>query len=112
MTKRNLTYLTTGLLLAAGLALAADPAPQTEETQVYGSQLMTRQERAEHRAKMRAARSVEERQQIRSEQHASMKQRAQERGLVIAETPPAFAGGMGPGPAGGMRMGYGGGRYR
>jgi len=31
--------------------------------QIYGSQLMTRKERAEHRAKMRAAKTAEEREQ-------------------------------------------------
>ncbi len=47
--------------LPAGLALAADPQPQESMTQtenqgqVYGSQLMTQQERLEYRNRMQAA---------------------------------------------------------
>ena len=61
MMKRTLmvSALATALSLSAGLTLAADQTPTREKAQtqeqVYGSQLMTQQERAEQRAKMRAA---------------------------------------------------------
>ena len=45
---------------------------------------MTEQERAEYRARMRAATSEQERDQIRLEHHARMQQRAEEKGLHIA----------------------------
>jgi hypothetical protein len=98
MTKRTLALIAG--LLAAGLVVAADP-PQ----QVYGSQLMTQQERAAYRSKMRAAKTAEEKAQIRAEHHEQMKLRAKELGVTLPDTPPATGGGMGPG--GGMGMGAG-----
>lgn len=49
---------------------------------------MTEQDRAEHHARMRAAKTQEEREQIRREQHERMKKRASERGLRIPDDPP------------------------
>lgn len=98
-------------LLVGGLALAADQVRTQEQTQtqdqVYGSQLMTPQELAEHRAKLRTAKTVEEREQIRSEHHERMKARAKERGVTLPEEPPVGGAGMGPG-GGGMGPGGGG----
>ena len=100
MLKRTLPFLTSVLALAFGLALAAEPAepPQPAKEQLYGSQLMTQQERAVHRAKMRAATTPEAKAQIRAAQHDRMKQRARQLGLEIPDTPPAVGGGIGPGP--------------
>lgn len=97
------------LPFSAGAALAVEPAPvqQQAEEQVYGSQIMTPQERAEHRAKMRAAKTAEEREQIRKEHHDRMKIRAKERGVTLPDEPPQGGAGMGPGGGG---MGPGGGR--
>ncbi len=75
---------------------------QTQK-QIYGSQLMTTQERVEFRTKMRNARTAEERENIRNEHHERMKKRAKERGLVLPDEPPIRrghmrqGGGMGPG---------------
>jgi hypothetical protein len=101
------------ILFVAGVALAADQVTtqaqaQTQE-QVYGSQLMTPQELAEHRAKMRAAKTVEERERIRKENHDRMQERAKERGVTLPEEMPMGGGGMGPGGGG---MGPRGGRGR
>jgi uncharacterized membrane protein YgcG len=108
-----LSALVIALLLSAGFALAADPEPakemvqtQTQE-QIYGSQLMTQQERREYRVKMRAAKTAEEREQIRNEHHEQMKVRAKTRGVTLPDEPPAQGGGMGPG-GGGMGQGGGG----
>ena len=112
--------LVTALSLSAGFALAADPEPAkeqaqpTKQEQIYGSQLMTPQEQSEHRAKMRAAKTAEEREQIRKEHHKLMQERAKERGVTLPDEPPVRGGGMGPdghrmGPGGGMG-GPGGGR--
>ncbi len=110
--------LTSALLLSAPGAFAAGQPPAQEETQnqqqeqIYGSQLMTQQERTEHRARMRAASTAAEREQIRKEHHEQMQKRASERGVTLPAEPPARGGGMGPGgggmgPGGGGRMGQG-----
>lgn len=117
---RYLTGVVLAGLLAvpAGLIAADEVTPQPvapavkkqAREQIYGSQLMTRQERLEHRAKLRAAKTAEEREQIRKEHHEKMQQRAKERGVTLPEMPVrpagmgARPGGMGPG-AGGMGAG-------
>ncbi len=110
----TLSVLTGALALSIGLALAADPVstPQPAKQQVYGSQLMTPQERDAHRAKMRAAKTPEEQAQVRAEEHARLKQRADQQGLAMPDTPPAAGGGMGPVGGRGGGMGPGGGRNR
>jgi len=77
---------------------------QTQE-RIYGSQLMTRQERVEFHAKMRAAKTAEEREQIRMQHHEQMKERAKAKGINLPGEPPAMGGHMGPG--GGMGTGGG-----
>lgn len=115
MMKRRLAIpaLAVALTLSAGLALAQD--------QIYGSQLMTQQERAEYQARMRAANTDEERERLRLEHHERMTERAKARGVALPDQPPGDRGGMGPGrgagPGGGMGpggsgMGPGGGRSR
>lgn len=95
--KIALSAIALGLMTSG--AIAAD-AP------IYGSQLMTNQERVEHRTKLRAATTAQEREQVRLEHHEQMKLRAKERGVAMPDDPPQQGGGMGPG--GGM----GGGRSR
>ncbi len=107
-------------LVASGITLPTLAADQTRDqdrlrTQdqlrdqdIYGSQLMTMQERNEHRAKMRAAKTEQERERIRADHHEQMKVRAKERGVTLPDQPPAGRGpGMGPG-GGGMGPGGGG----
>ena len=57
-----------------------------EET-VYGWQLMTEQERNQHRTKMRSLTTEEDREAYRHEHHKMMKQRAIERGVKLPEEP-------------------------
>jgi uncharacterized protein HemX len=99
------------LALSAGVSLGADP----QET-IYGSQIMTQQERTEYRSRMRAANTAEEREQIRKEHHERMKERAKTQGVTLPDEPPAGGGGRGPGGGGmgpgGGGMGPGGGRGR
>jgi len=96
--------LTIALMLSSGWLLAAEQVPIQEKAQtqkqVYGSQLMTEQERAEHRTKMRSAKSTAEREQIRKEHHERMKERAKTQGLTLPDEPPARGGGMGFGGGG------------
>lgn len=85
-----------------------------EQERVYGSQLMTKKERAEYLARMRAAKTEQEREQLRKEHHERMKERARERGITLPDEPPVPGGGMGPAGMGapGKGMGPGGGRNR
>ena len=84
---------------------------QMRDRDIYGSQLMTPQERNEFRERMRAAKSAEERERIRREHHEQMQARAKQRGITLPDEPPARPGGMAPGgmgPGGGGGMGPGG----
>lgn len=105
-------FLLCALPLTAGVTLAADPLPtqaqpqEQEQEQVYGSQLMTDQERVEYRARMRATKTPEEREQVRKEHHRTMQERAKAQGVTLPDEPPAIGGlrgsqGMGMGPGGG-----------
>ena len=89
----GLSALLAALLVASGGALAADAAQEP----IFGSQLMTEQERTVHRARMWAAESEEARNAIRAEHHEQMRARAQERGVSLPEVPPARGAGMGQG---------------
>lgn len=123
-----LSVLTGTLLLASGFAPAADQVRAQDQVQaqdqtraqdrvqahdqapIYGSQMMTQKERAEYSNKMRAAKTSEERENVRKEHHEQMVLRAKERGVTLPAEAPARGGGMGPG-GGGMGPG-GGGRGR
>lgn len=88
------------LIIADNIVFAVEPKaspPATVKKQelIYGSQLMTKQERIEHRSKMRAASTDEEREQIRKAHHERMKERAKERGVTLPDNPPAGGGGRG-----------------
>jgi len=83
-----------------------DRAQVQKQEPIYGSQLMTRKERTEFRTKMRAANTVEEREQIRKEHHEVMQERAKERGVSLPDKPSAKRGKM----EYGNRQGGGGGK--
>ena len=78
------------------------------QDQIYGSQLMTQEERSAYRNRMRNAKTAQEREQIRKEHHEQMKARAKEKGVALPDEPPARGMGRGTGPSGGG-MGPGGG---
>jgi hypothetical protein len=97
----------TMILGAVVLALASIGAAFGQT--YYGSQLMSPQERAEHRAKMRSL-PPSEREAYRAEQHEEMKKRAESMGLSLPDEPPAYGRGYGRrGP--GYGYGRGGPRY-
>ncbi len=99
------------VFLQTSIPLAAQERTQIQNREIYGSQLMTAQERNEYRARMRAAKTQEERERIRAENHERMQQRAKERGVTLPEVPPGRGPGMGAGadrePGGGMGRGRG-----
>lgn len=55
---------------------------------IYGSQLMTPQERAAYREKIRNAKTAEERARIRAEHHKEMQERAKQQGKTLPPAPP------------------------
>lgn|SRR5574340_27557 len=103
--------------LASGTLIAAEPvraqtqaqARQQDQEEIYGSQLMTEQERIEHRATMRSLKTQQERDAYRLEHHRLMQERAAARGVTLPDMPPqAGAGaGMGAGTGRGAGMGQG-----
>jgi len=101
MSWKHTTTAIAGLLLALGSAsaLAQTPAaPYAEDAPIYGSQMMTAQERQAYHERMRAAKTVQERERLRQEHHEQMVVRARERGITLPDQPPMRGGGMGPGP--------------
>lgn len=62
---------------------------------IFGPQMLTEEERAAYRAKVRSARTKEAFEKIRSERHAEIEARAKEKGIVPPETQAAMAGGNG-----------------
>lgn len=66
---------------------------QEQQERIYGSQLMSEQERTEYRARIRAAKTTEEQNEIRAEHHERMRVRAQEQGLELPEMIPPGGGG-------------------
>lgn len=94
MSRRKIVPMLAGVWLAALAANlpAADatPAiPQSATPPIYGSRLMTPQERLEYRNKMRSLKTPEERQALRLEHHQAMQARARERGITLPDAPPA-----------------------
>lgn len=77
------------------------------EQQVYGWQLMSEQERHEHRIKMRSFKTEQERIAYRHEHHKRMQERAKQQGVTLPDEPKAMGKGMQRGP--GMGSGGGGG---
>lgn len=88
------------LLLCTNVAIAAEQVqtkqgaqannPQADtqgKERIYGNQLMTREERAEHRAKMHSLKTREEREAYRIEHHKKMQERAAKMGKTLPEIP-------------------------
>lgn len=104
---KQLTILACALCigLATNVHAQAQASSQTQtqtQERVYGYELMTPQERIEYHNRMRAAKTQQEREQIRLEHHKQMQERAKAQGRTLPDMPPA---GMGPG--GGMGPGKG-----
>lgn len=96
------------ITLALGLLVLVGAAPVAADDVVYGRQLMTEQELAEHRARMRSFTTEQEREQYRQEHHKRMMERAHERGVTLPDEPRQRSrDGMGPGPRDGRGTGMG-----
>ncbi|WP_321325493.1 hypothetical protein [Thiomicrorhabdus sp.] len=79
-------------LFFAGFFMVVVPASANEVEPIYGSQLMTQQERLEHQAQMRAAKTPGEKQRLRQLHHQKMQLRAKQKGIVLPDQPPAKPG--------------------
>jgi hypothetical protein len=75
------------ILLVSTLLAVFTLSPVWADEQVYGSQLMTEQERQEHRAKMQSMKTAEERERYRMEHHKKMQERAKEQGVTLPDKP-------------------------
>jgi len=114
-TKLVLLAAAMSMMLGANVSIAADQAQAQQKTQdkaqkpelIYGSQLMTRQERDEYHAKMRSLKTEEEREAFRMEHHQKMQERAKAKGKTLPDMHSAQGGGAGGcgGMHGGMKHG-------
>ena len=111
--------LLAGGLLATGHSALAQPGDRDQEQQrqrdqIYGSQLMTEQERNEYRDKMRSMHTEQDRAALREQHHEEMRKRAQSMGMELPEQVPDAAGKKGthgqPGKVGGPGQGAGNGK--
>jgi len=104
---KSLLLPATCLALACALPLEAADTTQSPPARagkapaaapIYGSQLMTAQERDEYRARMRNAKTQAERDRIRAEHHAAMQERAKDKGVTLPDQPRGPSRGQGAGP--------------
>ncbi len=91
--------------LAAVTILSSTPNFAADQDLIYGSQLMTSEERFEYRKKNMNAKTEAERAQLREQHQAMIQQRAKERNMKLPDAAPASGAGMGTG--GGMKSGGG-----
>lgn len=119
--KRLAAAVVAALITAGAMAEQTGKMPPiAEDEPIYGSQMMTQQERLQYRERLRNASTLEERERIRSQHHEQMQTRARERGVSLPDTPPAKGGkqhgspgaGAGGGGKGGGGSGSGGGGNR
>jgi hypothetical protein len=114
MDRRTLTRFLSSISMVTLMQIA--PLGFADEP-VYGYQLMTEQERAEHRAKMRSFQTEQEREAYRQEHHKMMQERAKAQGVTLPDEPmprgqgrgmgQGYRGGQGPGSGYGTGQGQG-----
>ena len=104
------SYLLTTVCLSLLLTMGFESSQAAQEV-VYGWQLMTAQERMEHRIKMRSFKTEQERAAYRREHHKRMQERAKQQGVTLPEVPATMGKGMGSNRGGGGQ-GMGGGPNR
>lgn len=108
MKQRTLNTFAFSSVLVATVGFGIVAAEDT----VYGRDLMTEQERAEHRERMRQYESESEREKYRNEHHKRVQEQAMEQGVKIPDEPSQRGrgyGGTGGGQSGNA-YGRGGGR--
>lgn len=103
----------TALVFTTPLAQAQEQTQEQVQEQTLqmkrGSELISPQERAEHRATLREKETVQERERYREEKHEEMKERAREQGVTLPDEPMQQRnGGMMQPPRDGSGRGMGG----
>jgi len=95
------------LSFAALAPVATTAIAQQNTQQMYGSQLMTQQERLEHRQRLQNAKTEQDRAQIRAEHRKRMQDRAKQKGVALPDDAPTedMRRGAGRGQGGGGRIG-------
>ena len=97
------------LPLLTGVAWAqVGPNAVEKRELIYCADLMTHEEREAYRAKMQAARSLEEKTKIRAAHQADMQARAASQGRTGECKPQGQGPGLGRGPGQGLGAGQGG----
>jgi hypothetical protein len=86
---------------AKGPAPAGGPGkgPTARQSQLYGDELFTPEERKAFFDQMKAAKTPEERAKIQAERRTTAEARAKEKGITLPEPRPRAPGGPGQGPA-------------
>ena len=108
---KHVSILALSLCMALAMPVQAMNHMQSSD-QIYGSELMTPQERSEYQTRMRSMKTEQEREALRLEHHKQMQERAKAQGKTLPDMPPAGMGpGSGMGPGGGKGMGPGGKGY-
>lgn len=79
-----------------GAAKKGPPGSAARQSQLYGDELFTPQERQAFFDKMKAAKTPEERDKLRAERRAVAETRAKEKGITLPEPPPRAPGGPPP----------------
>ncbi|OOG26472.1 hypothetical protein B1C78_04755 [Thioalkalivibrio denitrificans] len=102
----NRRTFTKSLLATFAVGAMSPLIAMGQEEEVYGRELMTRDEIREHRQNMRSLRG-EEREAYLQEHRERMTQRAQERGVDLPDTPRGRPEGAGPDRGYGPRDGGG-----
>ncbi len=100
------TYVTLLSVISTIMFLQVSSITVSEEM-MYGYQLMTEQERAEHRATMRSFNTEAEREAYRNQHHEMMQERAKAQGVTLPNEPMPRGQGRGMGKGQGMGMGQG-----
>ena len=87
-------------IISVLIFMHVSPTAISEDT-MYGYQLMTEQERAEHRATMRSFNTEAEREAYRRQHHEMMQERARAQGVSLPDEPMPKGQGRGQGYRGG-----------
>lgn len=115
MKKSGMLVLVVAMCMRLDVSFAADMVePQQQNkaqiqqqdkaqkpAQIYGRQLMTGEERAEFRARMRSLKTQEERDALHREHHQKMQERAKAQGMTLPDMPVAGSDCPAAGSAGG-----------
>ena len=78
---------TFAIAAAAGADAKNAVAPPRREL-IYGSELMTHEEREQYRARMRGAQTAEDEARVRDDHFGAMQKRARQRGAKLPDPPP------------------------